>query len=57
MEPPPIGIIPRSIFEEKIHNERVSSLLAAMQRFSKFGSVIPVEWINELADRLGIQLE
>jgi hypothetical protein len=45
-EKPPVGIMPRSI-----HNRyRASDLIDAMQRYTKEGRNIPLEWINELDD-------
>ena len=54
---PPLGLMPRCIWIE----HRTYEILAAMERYSEAGMVIPVEWIGELdymiqlerSDRIG----
>lgn len=48
---PPLGIMPRQIWEEKVVRERVAALLDAIERYSKAGQPIPIEWVEELKER------
>lgn len=43
---PPIGIIPRYIWELK----RIKELKSAIRRFIAAGKEIPIEWVNEYND-------
>lgn len=47
-EKPPIGVMPRKLWEEKVANERIADLLSAMERFSRTSRTTPEEWIDEL---------
>lgn len=50
MKKPPIGIIQRGVWIDRVLKERVDNLLAAMKRYSDAGKMIPSGWINELGD-------
>lgn len=43
---PPLGIMPRAIWEEK----RKKDIIDAMKRYMNEGAHIPLDWINELHD-------
>lgn len=43
---PPIGIMPRAIWEDK----RKRDIVNAMKRYADEGVPIPLEWIDELND-------
>ena len=45
---PPLGIMPRTIWEEK----RKKDIVDAMKRYVDEGAHIPLDWINELYDLL-----
>jgi uncharacterized protein (UPF0335 family) len=44
---PPIGIMPKHIWEYKVKEERLKSILSAMERFEKENKQIPNEWFSE----------
>ncbi len=44
-EKPPIGLIPRSIHDQK----RALEILEAMQRYVRSHKAVPKEWIEELS--------
>lgn len=44
--PPPLGIMPRNIWEEK----RRQDIVDAMKRYADANAHIPADWINELYD-------
>lgn len=48
MKKPPLGLMPKKIWE-KI---RINELLAAMRRYSEVNKPIPIEWISELEEYL-----
>ena len=50
-EKPPTGLIPARFWRERVLQERITEILAAMQRYSEARKVIPQEWIDELAER------
>lgn len=43
----PIGITPKYIWEYKVKEERLKSILSAMERFEKVNEPIPNEWYSE----------
>ena len=46
MEKPPLGIVPRNVFEEN----RLFDLVDAIKRYRLQGHVVPVEWFAEIVD-------
>jgi len=52
----PIGIMPKDIWEWKVKEERLKSILSAMERFEKANVDIPKEWYKEYLD-LTLELE
>lgn len=50
----PVGLIQRQSYENIKNNERIRNIIDAMKRFNDAGKKIPVEWIDELRDRLFI---
>ena len=50
----PVGLIQRQGYENIKNNERIRNIIDAMKRFNDAGKKIPVEWIDELRDRLFI---
>lgn len=47
---PPIGLVPRNIFEDNMRQQRANDILAAMQRYAEASKAVPVEWIDELKE-------
>lgn len=47
---PPIGLMPRPLWEARMRDQRIADLFAAMGRYSETAQPIPQEWINELRD-------
>lgn len=47
---PPIGLVPRSVFEVVTRQQRTKDIFAAMQRYAEAGKNVPVEWIDELKE-------
>lgn len=45
-EKPPIGIMPRYIYE----SNRINDILSAIERYTEKGIPIPMEWIEELKE-------
>lgn len=45
--PPPAGLTPRCIYEEKKNKQRFYEICAAISRYYNAGMKIPVEWITE----------
>jgi len=52
MAAPPIGIMPRNIWRDKVTSERVNALLDAMERYADAGKSVPLEWLKELRELL-----
>lgn len=46
MEKPPLGIVPRNIFEEN----RLYDLVDAVKRYRLVTTPVPVDWFVEIAD-------
>ena len=42
----PLGITPKKIHKQS----RIIDILSAMERYTRAGMIIPVEWINELQE-------
>jgi hypothetical protein len=51
-EPPPIGLMPREIHEDKVRIERISRILDAMERYALAAFPIFPKWVQELRDLL-----
>jgi len=49
---PPLGIIPRQLYEEGMLNDRIDGIIQAMSEYRRQKYIIPVEWADELACRL-----
>lgn len=47
---PPLGLIPRKIYLEKVNHHRINDILDAMKRYCDAEKDIPVEWAKELID-------
>lgn len=47
---PPIGLMPRNIFEATTRQQRANKILAAMQRYAEAGKAVPVGWIDALKE-------
>jgi len=45
---PPLGLVPRKFWIEN----RADDILEAMERYRRGKYIIPVEWVDELADHL-----
>lgn len=45
---PPLGIVPRKFWVEN----RADALMEAMERYRRGKYIIPVEWVDELAEHL-----
>ena len=56
-EKPPLGLMPRSVFESKCEQQRVIDILDAMERYSNADKVIPVDWVSELRERVFLMEE
>jgi len=52
---PPIGIMRREIWREKAVQDRVQGILEAMKRYAESKIPIPIEWVEELREHLGIE--
>ena len=50
MEKPPIGLMPKEIWETK----RINDIFDAMERYSKANQPIPIAWIFELKQLFGM---
>ena len=50
MNKPPLGLIPKSIYEAQIMLERMNMIVDAMKRYAAVQKPIPVEWIEELEE-------
>lgn len=45
---PPLGLIPKNVWEEQMQYQRRQDIHAAMQRYIEVGKEIPNEWLEEL---------
>ena len=45
---PPLGLVPRFIRDEA----RVAEILKAVARYNEVGKPVPVEWLNELNEKI-----
>lgn len=52
----PIGIMPKRIWDIKVKEERLKSLLSAIERYEKANEPIPNEWNVEYLN-LTVELE
>ncbi len=44
---PPLGLVPKWIYQANIKNERIKDIHDAMKRFIDVNEVIPREWLIE----------
>ena len=51
---PPIGIVPKSIYEEKNRKQRFKDLLEDIGGYVEYGQKIPVEWIKEFNETVNL---
>jgi hypothetical protein len=54
-EAPPIGIAPLQLWQEKVIQDRIRELLAAMRRYAESETLIPLVWIEELEQHLSFE--
>lgn len=52
MTKPPLGLTPREIYAIQVNTERMAMIIDAMKRYSEADRVIPMEWIEELEERI-----
>ena len=52
MTKPPLGLIPREIYAIQVNTERMAMIIEAMKRYSEADKPIPLEWIEELEERI-----
>ncbi len=45
---PPLGLMPRDIWNEKMQQERLLNILEEIRRYSEAGMPVPVQWVEEL---------
>lgn len=46
-EKPPLGLRPKKYWIKEVYSKRQLEILAAMERYTIAGKIIPVEWIAE----------
>ena len=51
MEKPPIGLMPREIYERISECKRIDDIIDAMKRYANVGKTVPIEWVEELEER------
>jgi hypothetical protein len=44
---PPLGLIPRHIYEQATKAERIEAIKQAMARYLEAGQVVPMKWVEE----------
>ena len=44
---PPLGVMPKNIYYQKVYKERLSDLCGAISRYYNSGLPIRIEWIEE----------
>jgi hypothetical protein len=44
---PPLGLLPKILWVEKMHQQRIDALVAAIGRYITNKTPIPSEWIGE----------
>ena len=49
---PPVGLVPRLIWEETMNENRIDNILWAIGRYAVARRAIPVEWADELRERI-----
>ena len=54
---PPIGLMPRSIYERNRNNERFSEVCGAISRYYAEGLPINIEWVEEYNELLYLNNE
>ena len=52
MTKPPLGLMPKDIYDIKVNKDREMMIIDAMKRYSESEKPIPLEWIKELEERL-----
>jgi hypothetical protein len=56
-EKPPIGLMPKYVWQQKVQHERLLDVLNAVLRYSLAGKTIPEEWLAELGTLLpGVEI-
>ncbi len=45
---PPLGVMPRNLWEERVREERIGDLKGAITRYLEANWPIKVEWVQEL---------
>lgn len=46
---PPLGVMPKKLWEEKVQRDRQNDLRQAIKRYIDADRFIPSEWLDELA--------
>ena len=54
LEKPPLGLIPREHYKRISNVSRIGDILDAMDRYIKKEKTLPVDWIDELRERIDI---
>lgn len=49
---PPLGLVPRYIYDKQCNDTRIDDLVAAINRYSKAKKPIPIEWFEEVNQRI-----
>lgn len=44
---PPLGVMPKNIYYQKVYQERLSDLCGAISRYYNAGLPINIKWIEE----------
>ncbi len=42
----------RQAYDEKVRIERIAELLMSIRKYAEQGKPVPVEWVNELQERV-----
>jgi len=56
-EKPPLGLIPREHYKRISNVSRIGDILDAMDRYTKKEKTLPIDWIDELRERIDIVKE
>lgn len=52
MTKPPLGLMPKGIYETQVNIDRICMIIEAMKRYSEADKPIPSLWIKELEERI-----
>ncbi len=52
---PPLGIMPKSIYAERVRAERIDQIIQAMYRYAQAQKPAPIEWVTELEELLSVE--